>query len=222
MSAIEIRRRGIPDATVARLPDYLRALTSMSDRGVVSTSSEALAAATGVGSAMVRKDLSFLGSHGVRGVGYDVTHLSVEIARALGLTRDWPVLIVGMGNLGRALAAYGGFAAGGFQLVALLDRDPAVVGQPVAGLVVSAMTALPALAAAPDTLGVITTPAHAAQEVCDALIAAGVTSILNFAAVTLNVPAGVDVRKVDVATELQILAFHKQQRSRAPQLAVAP
>ena len=129
MSADPSARRGIPDATVARLPEYLRALTGLAERGITSVSSEELAAAAGVRSAKLRKDLSHLGSYGVRGVGYEVDHLAYEISRELGLTQDWPVAIVGMGNLGHALAAYSGFATRGFRVVALLDEDPDLVGE---------------------------------------------------------------------------------------------
>ncbi len=223
MPATAMRRRGIPDATVARLPDYLRALTGLASRGIDSTSSEELAAASGVSSAKVRKDLSYLGTYGVRGVGYAVDHLAFQIARELGLTHEWPVVIVGMGNLGRALAAYGGFTTRGFQVVALLDRDAAVVGQRVAGRTVAAMGDLEQIAGDGTSLiGVIATPPESAQEAADALVAAGITSILNFAACPLAVPEGVDVRKVDVSTELQILAFHKQRRAlEAPWAEVA-
>ena len=123
---------GIPDATVARLPVYLRALYALADNDVATVSSEELAAATGVNSAKLRKDLSHLGSYGTRGVGYDVEYLVYQVSRELGLTQDWPVLIVGAGNLGRALANYGGFASRGFRIAALLDRDPSVVGTVIA------------------------------------------------------------------------------------------
>lgn len=206
-------RRGIPDATVARLPDYLRVLTGMAARGIPSTSSQQLAAAAGVRSAKVRKDLSYLGTYGVRGVGYDVEHLAFQIATELGLARDWPVVIVGMGNLGRALAAYGGLSQRGFRIIGLFDHDPAMVGQLVADIPVAGMDALPEVASTGDVLGVIATPAESAQAVADALVAAGVTSILNFAPGTPGVPAHVELRKVDLATELQILAFHKMRRS---------
>src|SRR5580658_9152066 len=125
-------RHGIPDATVARLPVYLRALYALADHGVATVSSEELAAATGVNSAKLRKDLSHLGSYGTRGVGYDVEYLVYQVSRELGLTQDWPVVIVGAGNLGRALANYGGFASRGFRIAALLDCDPAVVGTVIA------------------------------------------------------------------------------------------
>jgi redox-sensing transcriptional repressor len=152
----------------------------------------------------------------VRGVGYAVDHLAYQISRELGLTQDWPVAIVGMGNLGHALAAYSGFATRGFRVVALLDQDPALIGQEIAGLRVSPMTDLPALVADQGlAIGVIATPAASAQAVCDALVAAGVRSVLNFAPCVLVVPDGVDVRKVDLSTELQILAFHEQRKALA-------
>jgi redox-sensing transcriptional repressor len=205
---------GIPDATVARLPVYLRALNALAEHDVATVSSEELAAATGVNSAKLRKDLSHLGSYGTRGVGYDVEYLVYQVSRELGLTQDWPVLIVGAGNLGRALANYGGFATRGFRIAALLDCDPAVVGTVIAHHTVRSDAEIEQVIDHFDvSIGVIATPAAAAQNVCDRLVAAGVTSILNFAPVVLNVPAGVDVRKVDLSIELQILAFHAQRRS---------
>jgi redox-sensing transcriptional repressor len=205
---------GIPDATVARLPVYLRALFALADHDVATVSSEELAAAAGVNSAKLRKDLSHLGSYGTRGVGYDVDYLVYQVSRELGLTQDWPVLIVGAGNLGRALANYGGFASRGFRIAALLDCDPAVVGTVIARHTVRSDAEIEQVIERFEvSIGVIATPAPAAQNVCDRLVAAGVTSILNFAPVVLNVPSGVDVRKVDLSIELQILAFHAQRRN---------
>jgi redox-sensing transcriptional repressor len=207
---------GIPDATVARLPVYLRALYALADHGVATVSSEELAAAAGVNSAKLRKDLSHLGSYGTRGVGYDVDYLIYQVSRELGLTQDWPVLIVGAGNLGRALANYGGFATRGFRIAALVDADPEVVGTVIARHTVRSAADIEDVIARFDvSIGVIATPATVAQDVCDRLVAAGVTSILNFAPVVLNVPSGVDVRKVDLSIELQILAFHAQRRGAA-------
>jgi len=213
-------RQGIPNATVARLPVYLRALTSLAEAGVSTVSSEALAAAVGDGSAKLRKDLSYLGSYGTRGVGYEVDYLIYQISRAMGLTQDWRVVIVGIGSLGRALARYGGFGSRGFTVVALLDADPAVVGERIAGLAVRHVGELEGVVAEEDAqIGVVATPATAAQEVCDRLVAAGVRSILNFAPCVLTVPDEVMVRKVDLSTELQILAFHEQRHGSA-ELAV--
>ncbi|TPG14807.1 redox-sensing transcriptional repressor Rex [Pedococcus bigeumensis] len=220
MSADPSARRGIPDATVARLPEYLRALTGFAERGITSVSSEELAAAAGVRSAKLRKDLSHLGSYGVRGVGYEVDHLAYQISRELGLTQDWPVAIIGMGNLGHALAAYSGFATRGFRVVALLDQDSHLLGQEIAGITVQPMDALTSLAEQGLAIGVIATPAASAQDVCDQLVAVGVRSILNFAPCVLVVPEDVDVRKVDLSTELQILAFHEQRRALAAEGAL--
>lgn len=227
MTADPADRREIPDATVARLPEYLRALTLLAERGIASVSSAQLATVAGVRSAKLRKDLSQLGSYGVRGVGYEVEMLAHEISRVLGLTQNRPVAIVGMGNLGHALAAYSGFSTQGFRVVALMDRDPEVIGQEIAGMMVSSVDDLEKIVTGRDVaIGVIATPAGCAQETCDRLVAVGVRSVLNFAPCALSVPEGVSVRKVDLATELQILAFHERRnaaaRERADLLEVAP
>ena len=211
-------RGGIPDATVNRLPMYHRSLLSMASRGILLVSSEELADVSGVSSAKLRKDLSFLGSYGTRGVGYDVEFLLYQIARALGLTQQWPVVIVGVGNLGHALAGYQGFASRGFKVVGLFDSDDTRVGEKVSvggsTVPVSSLSELPQIVRMSGaSIGVIATPESSAQEVCNVLVRNGVTSILNFAPVLLEVPAGVDVRRVDLGTELQILAFHEQRKS---------
>jgi len=213
---------GIPEATVARLPIYLRALYGLAERGISTVASEELAAAAGVNSAKLRKDLSHLGSYGIRGVGYDVDYLVYQVSRTLGLTQDWPVVIVGAGNLGRALANYGGFLSRGFTIAAMLDSDTAIVGSRIASLTVRHVDELEAVVARHHVaIGVIATPAGSAQAVCDRFVSAGVTSILNFAPLVLSVPEGVDVRKVDLSIELQILAFHAQRRSAAARPADA-
>jgi redox-sensing transcriptional repressor len=205
---------GIPDATVARLPVYLRALYTLAERGVSTVSSDELATAAGVNSAKLRKDLSHLGSYGIRGVGYDVEYLVYQVSRALGLNQNWPVVIVGAGNLGRALANYGGFVSRGFRIAAMLDSDQSLVGRELGSVIVRHVNDLEEVVASSGiAIGVIAVPAAAAQAVCDRLVAAGVTSILNFAPLVLNVPDGVDVRKVDLSIELQILAFHAQRRT---------
>jgi len=206
--------RGLPEATVARLPVYLRALTALAETDVRTCSSEQLAVAAGVGSAKLRKDLSYLGSYGTRGVGYDVAHLRYQIAREMGVTQDWAVVIVGIGNLGHALASYSGFRSRGFRTVALLDADRRRHGEEVAGLTVRPFDELDAIAREHAvSIGVIATPAAAAQDVADALVGAGVSSILNFAPTVLSVPDTVDVRKVDLSIELQILAYHEQRKA---------
>ncbi|MHB8339855.1 MAG: redox-sensing transcriptional repressor Rex [Mycobacteriales bacterium] len=210
------RRNGssrVPEATVARLPVYLRCLLSLAEAAVATVSSDELAAAAGVNSAKVRKDLSQLGSYGIRGVGYDVPHLVHEISRELGLTAPRSVVLVGVGNLGHALAGYGGFAPRGFRITGLVDADPARVGEQVGELTIRALVDLEAVVDEENvSIGVIATPASAAQDICDRLVAAGVTSILNFAPVLLAVPEGVDLRKVDLSVELQILSFHEQRK----------
>ena len=205
--------RPVPEATVARLAVYLRVLTSLLPEGRGTVSSEELAAAAGVNSAKLRKDLSLIGSSGVRGVGYDVSRLVAEVEATLGLTRPHAVALVGVGNLGHALAGYGGFAQRGFPVAALFDVDPALVGTTVDGVEVEHADTIPRVCAERGvTIGVVATPAPAAQRVCDHLVAAGVRSILNFAPTVLAVPAGVEVRKVDLAVEMQVLSFHVARR----------
>ena len=202
----------IPEATVARLPVYLRCLVELADAKTVTVSSERLAEMAGVNAAKVRKDLSYLGSYGTRGVGYDVEYLLFQVSRELGLTQDWPVVIVGVGNLGHALANYRGFSARGFRIVALVDADPAKVGERLGDLVVRPLDDLPDVVGREGAaIGIIATPASAAQEVADRLVAAGVRSILNFAPAVLSVPEGVSLRKVDLSIELQILSFYQQR-----------
>ena len=199
---------------MARLPLYYRALLELAGQSTT-ISSEQLAELAGVTAAKVRKDLSFLGSYGTRGVGYEVEHLLREVSRELGLTHDWPVAILGIGNLGRALANYRGFAARGFRVVALVDADPAKVGTRVGDLAVEPVEALSRLVADRQVaIGVIATPAESAQGVADRLVAAGVRAILNFAPTVVVVPPEVSLRKVDLATELQILSFYQQHDRR--------
>jgi redox-sensing transcriptional repressor len=206
-------RRKIPEATVARLPVYLRSLVEVADDGTPTISSERLAELSGVNAAKVRKDLSYLGSYGTRGVGYDVEYLLFQMSRELGLTNDWPVVIVGLGNLGHALANYGGFGDRGFPVAALVDADDRVVGTSINDVTVRHVDELPQLVQELGiAIGIIATPAHAAQEVADRLVTAGVSSVLNFAPTTLSVPDGVSLRKVDLAVELQILSFYQRRR----------
>ncbi|WP_240643826.1 redox-sensing transcriptional repressor Rex [Antribacter gilvus] len=206
----------VPGATVARLPYYLRALRDLAAQGVTTTSSSELADRSGVSSAQLRKDLSYLGSFGTRGVGYDVESLASYITVALGLETEHRLAIVGIGNLGHALANYSGYAARGFQVTALLDADPAVVGTEAAGLTVQHIDQVAeVIDEAGVSMVVLATPAQAAQEIADRVVAAGVREILNFAPVALQVPDDVVVRSVDVGGELQILAFHAATRAAA-------
>ncbi len=198
---------------MARLPVYLRSLAELVDEKASTVSSERLAEMAGVNAAKVRKDLSYLGSYGTRGVGYDVEYLLFQMSRELGLTHDWPVVIMGAGNLGQALANYGGFTERGFPVLALIDSDPSKVGGTIHGVPVHHVDELPELARNHKiAIGIIATPAGAAQAVADQLAAAGVRSILNFAPAVITVPEGASLRKVDLALELQILSFYQQHR----------
>ena len=213
--------RGIPDATVARLPIYGRVLTSLITQGSSTVSSDDLAALCGVSPAKLRKDLSLLGSYGTRGVGYDVGFLSAQIDRELGLSTPWRVVIVGAGNLGRALVSYRGFESRGFEIVGLVDSHPDLIGTSITAggreLNVLPSASLELLVQRSRAhIGVIATPADSAQGVADRLVGAGVRSILNFAPLVLSVPVGVEVRKVDLGVELQILAYHEQRRGEEP------
>ena len=208
------RPRSIPEASVARLAVYLRMLGELAEQGTDTVSSDELAAASGVNPAKLRKDLSYIGSYGIRGVGYEIGPLQHQLERALGLNRRQAVALVGVGNLGHALAGYGGFGGRGFPVTALFDVDPDLVGIHINGILVEHVRAIPEICAERGiTIGMIATPGQAAQTVCDLLVDAGVQCILNFAPVVLQVPEQVEVRKVDLAVELQILAFHVARRA---------
>ncbi|GMQ84766.1 MAG: redox-sensing transcriptional repressor Rex [Acidimicrobiia bacterium] len=197
----------IPPATVARLPLYLRSLADLpSERSTCS--SEELALLAGVQSAQVRKDLSLVGLRGVRGVGYDIDGLHRQLTRLLGLDHEYRVVIVGAGNLGRALADFAGFREWGFTIVGLLDNDPDKIGTTVAGVPVNALSDLDRVIDEGEvSIAIIATPPGAAQDVAERLAQTGVRSILNFATTVLRVD-GIDVRRVDLSSELQILAHH--------------
>jgi len=198
---------------VARLPVYQRVLEDLLRSGTSTVSSELLGAAAQVNAAKVRKDLSLLGSFGTRGAGYDAAFLVEQIDRQLGLDREWTVVIAGVGNLGRALARSQGFATRNFQVVALIDTDPRIIGERIDGIEVRHPDDLPAIAAdTPLAIGVVTTPAPVAQRVTDLLIDAGVRSLLNFAPQVLDVPPDVLLRYVDLSMELQVMSFYESRR----------
>ena len=202
----------VSEATVRRLPIYLRSLVELAAQDVVSVASGRLARLVGVNPATLRRDLASLGIRGTRGVGYDVKYLLFEVSVVLGGNQEWPVAVVGAGNLGRALANYQGLASRGFPVRVLFDVDPDLVGTDVSGIAVEHVDRLDELVAELGiTVGVIATGADAAQAVADRLVDAGVTSILNFTADPLKVPEHVVVRRVDLATELQILSFYKRR-----------
>ena len=202
-------RLAIPHTTVSRLPLYLRCLDQLPvDQETVSSGE--IAAALSINAAKVRKDFWYLECEGRRGVGYDIQSLVDQIGAALGLDIPLTIVIVGMGNLGMALAHYQGFASRGLILAGVYDTDPHKIGENVGDLVIRHPDRL-----AEDvglqgvSIGVVATPAPAAQGVVDLLVKVGVTSILNFAPVVLQVPAGITLRRVDVATELLILGYHQ-------------
>lgn len=206
-------RHAIPRATVARLPIYLQCL-NMLPPGASVISSDALAEIARVKPSQVRKDLSYLSTTGVRGVGYELNDLTTEIRSVLGIDHEWSVVIVGVGNLGSALANYKGFAGAGFSIVGIYDRDPAKIGQRANSHLIKPLSALESDV---DDLGVslaiLATHAHGAQEAADEICRVGIRSILNFAPTMLRVPEEVAVRKVDLATELQILSFYSQKQA---------
>lgn len=201
--------RRIADSTVRRLSLYLRFLEEFEGQGMETVSSEALAARGGTTSAQVRKDLSFFGSFGKRGLGYSVPELVQALRQILGLTRHYRVALVGAGKIGSALVQNRGFRRRGFDFVAIFDRDPAKIGSRLDGLVIEDVTRLEAsLAATPPDIAVLVTPPEAAQDVADRLVKLGIRSILNFAPLQLVVPAEVTVKTVNLALELEALAYH--------------
>jgi redox-sensing transcriptional repressor len=208
-----VHSRRIPEATVARLPVDQRILEEMLRSGTSTVASELIGAAAQVNPAQVRRDLSLLGSFGTRGSGYDVAFLVEQIDRQLGLDREWTVVIAGIGNLGRALARSQGFAARNFTVAALIDNDPTIIGERIDGVEVRHPDDLASIvAAAPLSIGVITTPGPVAQRVADLLIDAGVRSILNFAPRVLEVPPGILLRYVDLSMELQVMSFYQARQ----------
>ncbi|MFT4044914.1 MAG: redox-sensing transcriptional repressor Rex [Gordonia sp. (in: high G+C Gram-positive bacteria)] len=212
----------IPKPSVARLATYLHVLRSFSQRGVLIASSNQLATAAGVNPAILRKDLSYVGGNGVRGVGYDVSRLTARISMALHTDNTHTVALVGAGALGEALIAHTGFGRG-FEVLAIFDDDPSLIGTTVNGLRVAPLSEVSYLADASGErveIGVIATTAEVAQDACDALVAAGVRYLLNITTATLLTDSDVVVRQVDLALELQVLAF---QASRSPlQTGVVP
>lgn len=197
---------------MARLPTYLRAVIELAAADEATVSSDRLAELVGVNAATVRRDLGSLEIAGTRGVGYDVKYLVFEISIELGVNQEWPVVVVGAGNLGQALANYTGLTERGFPVRCLCDVDAKKVGRVVAGVPVCHLNDLPRLVSDLGiAVGVITTPVDGAQEAADQLVVAGISSILNFTAHPIVVPDHVLVRRVDLATELQILSFYQQR-----------
>jgi redox-sensing transcriptional repressor len=203
----------IADSTVRRLSLYLRFLEEFETAGLTTVSSDELAARGGTTSAQVRKDLSFFGSFGKRGLGYQVAELTQRMRRILGLERDWRVIIVGVGKIGAALAQYEGFQQRGFRVVGLYDSDPAKLGREIDGIVVRAIDSLAEdNRESPVDIAVIAVPASAAQRVVDQMVAVGISGIMSFAPIQLHVPAEVTLNTVNMAMELERLSFALSNR----------
>jgi redox-sensing transcriptional repressor len=207
--------RRIADSTVRRLSLYLRFLEESAQRGLVTISSDELARRGGTTSAQVRKDLSFFGSFGKRGLGYSVPELIESLREILGLRREWQVIIVGAGKIGTALAQYRGFRQRGFRVVAVYDRDPNKIGTTWDALTVRDMAAIEQdIERDRPDIAVLTTPPEEAQAVVDRLVGAGIRALLNFAPLQLQVPPDVTLRNVNMAMELEGLSFALTNRER--------
>jgi redox-sensing transcriptional repressor len=200
--------RKVAESTVRRLSLYLRFLEEFEGQGVETVSSGALASRGGTTSAQVRKDLSFFGSFGKRGLGYPVPELANRLREILGLKQRYQVGMIGAGKIGSALVQYRGFKQRGFDIVAIFDSDPAKIGKQWNGLTIQDIATLEAeFARRPLGMAVLVTPAEAAQPVTDRLVALGVKAVLNFAPVQLVVPDDVVVKTVNLALELETLSY---------------
>lgn len=192
-----------------RLSQYLRQLQEIQSRGITTISSRQLADEVGTNPAQIRKDLSYFGEFGIRGVGYDVERLIAELKKCLGLNRSWNVIIIGSGKLGTALALYRGFQKQGFNLIGMFDADPAVVGSDSGAGPVRSINDLEQFLQDNEVhIAIVTTPSSAAQEVIDRIVAAGVPSVLNFAPISATSDEPVILRQVDLSTELMMLSFY--------------
>ena len=202
----------IPKAAAARLSLYLRHLESLRITGAATTSSKDLAKALGVTAAQVRKDLGYFGQFGFPGIGYKIENLIVEIRKILGTDRIWNVALVGLGNLGSALFRYRGFVRQGFRITAIFDKNPAVIGRQVEGLLVKHINELERTVPDADiSLGIMAVPAESAQDVADCLVRAGISGIFNFAPAVLSLPANVAYVSIDLTVQLEQLSFHVKQ-----------
>ena len=200
-----------PKAVVGRVSLYLRQLETFQRQGHTTVSSSQLGTALAINIAQVRKDLAFFGQFGYPGIGSRIEELIAALRHILGIDRDWPLALIGLGNLGRALLKYRGFRSRGFHIVALFDNDPGKVGQVYDGLTVEPLESLrKTVAARGVSLAVLSVPADAAQRVADLMVACGIMGILNFAPVPLNVPPSVNVVGVDLSVQLEHLAYKVQ------------
>ena len=204
----------IPDIVIGRLPIYLRALTQLSQQGHEITSSHELGQRLGISSAQIRKDLSHFGEFGKQGTGYQISHLQAQLKQILQVDREWSMVVVGAGDLGRAIAHYGGFVERGFRVVGIFDSDPNKIGTGNANLKVMDPASLKSVIHDQHVkIAVIAVPAQFAQQVCDGLIDAGVHAILNYAPITLTVPDNVHVQYIDPVTDLQRMTYYLESES---------
>lgn len=215
MSRSTYRLQKIPEMTIRRLSVYTRCLLQLEEDGVEAISSQELAERFGLNSAQVRKDLAYFGEFGVRGIGYHVTGLKAELQRILGLDREWPVALVGLGNLGSALFHYKGFTRQGFRIAVVFDDDPAKIGREIDGVpIVGTQDLAREVRARQLEIAIVAVPAEAAQTVTDQLVAAGIKAVLNFAPARLRVPREARLKNVDLSIELETLSFYLAQGNR--------
>lgn len=207
------KNREIPPTTISRLPLYLRTLTNLKEKGVSYIPSHDLAEKAGSNAAQLRKDLSYLGEFGTRGVGYNIKQLHFQISRCLGLTKKYKIAIIGMGKLGPALKDYQGFKESGFEISAVFDSDPSKIGKKINKLIIEDVKNLKEVIRKKNIeIGIITTPAEAAQGVAETMVEGGISAILNFAPVYVEVSKKIVVRQVDLSNELQILSFYLSRK----------
>ena len=205
----------IPEMTIRRLSVYTRCLLQLEEDGVSTISSQELAERFNLNSAQVRKDLAYFGEFGVRGIGYYVSGLKAELQRILGLDREWPVALVGLGNLGSALFHYKGFSRQGFRIAVVFDDDPAKIGRDIEGVpIVSTRDMAHEIKARTIQIAILAIPAESAQTVTDQLVAAGIKSVLNFAPARLRVGKDARLKNVDLSIELETLSFYLSQSGR--------
>jgi redox-sensing transcriptional repressor len=205
----------IPEMTIRRLSVYTRCLLQLEEDGVATISSQELAERFNLNSAQVRKDLAYFGEFGVRGIGYHVTGLKAELQRILGLDREWPVALVGLGNLGSALFHYKGFSRQGFRIAVVFDDDPAKIEREIDGVpIVGTQDLAREVRARQLQIAILAVPAEAAQTVTDQLVAAGIKAVLNFAPARLRVPREARLKNVDLSIELETLSFYLAQGNR--------
>ena len=199
----------IPDIVIGRLPVYLRALSLMVAAGQEITSSHELGEKLGISSAQIRKDLSHFGEFGKQGTGYRITHLIEQLRRILKVDREWPVALIGIGDVGQALIRYGGFRDRGFRIALAFDADPAKVGQPIGDLAIQDIATLPEVVREHNVqIAMIAAPAKAAQEIAELCVKGGICAILNYAPINLAVPADVRVQYIDPVTHLQRMTYY--------------